>query len=160
METDARYPNFDLCLKLLSLGFPQKRKFQSMYYVRPDTLICIDDLSALKHDGHTDFEDIFGKLVFKPRIEDLLEEAPFLQEFIRMSDGSVFAYSTVEEDPKFIEQTGRQDKYIRANGRTHWEALVNLYIAVKSKDKQINASIAVDSGNKTQGTIIDGPSKA
>lgn len=122
---------FTTCVELRELGFPQKRKFQSMYYVRPDMLICIDDLSALKSDGHTDFENIFTTLVFKPRLEDLIEESPWLQEFIRMEDGSVFAYSTVEEDPAYIKETSRSDKFIRARGANHWEASANLYLAVK-----------------------------
>lgn len=135
METG--YQNFDLCLKLRDAGFPQKRSFQSMYYVRPDMLICIDDLSALKNDGHTDFENIFSPLIFKPRAEDVWEEVqPYLQEILKMGDNTYFAYSTVEEDPAYIEQTGRTDKFIRSRGATPWEALVTLYIDVQAAIKR------------------------
>lgn len=133
METEPeRMSDWDTCFNLKEFGFPQKRKYQSMYYVRPDMLICIDDLSALKNDGATDFENIFNTLVFKPRIEDLWEEMqPFLQEVVKMGDDTYFAYSTVEEDPDYILETGRMDKFIRFRGTTPWEALTGLYISVK-----------------------------
>lgn len=145
------YPNFEKCLELKNLGFPQKRKYQAQYYVLPDTLICIDDLSCLKHDGKTDFEDIFGKLVYKPKLEELFEESPFLFEFIRMDDGTIMAYSSVPEDPKVIEETGRADNAIRVRGATHWESLVLLWIAVKKRKNQLSPpadpAIAENSGN-------------
>lgn len=128
------YSNWDKCFQLKQLGFPQKRQFQAMYYVRPDTLICIDDLSALKSDGHTDFENIFNTLVFKPRLQDIWYEMElYLHELVKMGDGTYFAYSSVEEDPDYILETGRMDKFIRARGDNPWEALVNLYIAIAGK---------------------------
>lgn len=144
------FQKFDTCLKLRTLGFPQKRKFQSMYYVRPDTLICIDDLSALKNDGETDFENIFDLLFFKPRLEDLIAECDFLDEFIQMADGSWMAYSKIEEDPAYIEKTGRQDKMIRAQGNDCWQALCNLYIAVKSKDRHTTLTPDEVAGSENQ----------
>lgn len=131
------FPNWDICFQLKSLGFPQKRQFQAMYYVRPDMLICIDDLSALKSDGHTDFENIFSTLVFKPRLQDLWDEMEsYLQEVVKMGDDTYFAYSTVEEDPDYILETGRMDKFMRARGDTVWNALVTLYLAVKNKERK------------------------
>lgn len=129
--------NFELCVQLRELGFPQLRKFQSMYYVRPDTLICIDDLSALKNDGHTDFENIYGGLVFKPSLQDIADASEdFFQEVIKMNDGSYMAYSNVLEDEQFIKETGRQDPNIRAPGATEWRARANLYFLVKNRDRR------------------------
>lgn len=130
------FNGFKECLELRELGFPQKRKFQSMYYITPDKLICIDDLSCIKHDGQTDFEDVFKMLVFKPRIEDLLEESPWLHEFIMLDDGTWVAYSKVEEDHEFIKESGRQDKMIRFIGSDIRSALLGLWIAVKSRDRK------------------------
>lgn len=153
---ESTYPVFELCLKLRELGFPQLRKYQAMYYVMPDTLICIDDLSCLKHDGLTDFEDIFGRLIFKPRMEDLLDAcSDYLREFVRMGDGTIMAYSVIEEDPAYIAETGRTDPFIRANGATHWEALVNLCIALKSKERRstLTPEDVAASENQQEGVI-------
>lgn len=137
---DPSLKNWWLADEVKKLGFPQKRQFQAMYYIRPDMLICIDDLSALKRDGKTDFEDIFNQLIFKPRLEDIIEESPWLQETIRLNDGSICTYSNIEEDPEIIEKTGRKDKALRARGANHWEAYMNLYIAVKQKEQKDNPS--------------------
>lgn len=127
------FRNWWLCNELKLNGFPQLRRFQCMYYILPDMLICIDDISALKRDGNTDWEDIFRGLVFKPRIEDLLANMPYFHELVTMNDGTVFAYSMVEEDPEYIAETGRTDKFVRARGADVWEALVFLYIAVAKR---------------------------
>ncbi len=155
------YLVWDKCFQMKNFGFPQKRKFQSMYYVRPDMLICIDDLSALKNDGATDFENIFATLVFKPRLEDLLEEMqPFFHEIVKMSDDTYFAYSTVEEDPAYIAETGRTDKYIRSRGETPWDALVSLYIdvqkAIRKQDgapRTLPQEVLEDSENQHEALI-------
>lgn len=156
METG--YPTFDLCLKLKDLGFPQLRKFQAMYYVRPDMLICIDDLSALKSDGHTDFENIFSTLVFKPRLGELWEEMQeYVQEIVKMADGTYFAYSTIEEDEDFILESGRMDKFMRARGDEPGIALMNLYIAVNNKGRRnsFTPEDAAASANKVETVIAE-----
>lgn len=126
MET----PIFNLCLELRDAGFPQKRQFQAMYYVRPDMLICMDDLSALKRDGRTDFLDLFSELVFKPTLADIEEESrDFYTATNILSDKSVCVYSNVMEDISQIE--GRQDPYIRFIAPTEWEARAGLYLKIK-----------------------------
>lgn len=134
---DAKGTNFDLCVQLREVGFPQLRKFQAMYYIRPDMLICIDDLSALKSDGHTDFENIFNSLVFKPTLQDISDNSQdFFQELIRMNDGTFMAYSSVLEDEAYLESVGRKDPYMRAPGATEWRARANLYFLVKNKTRR------------------------
>lgn len=127
-STEDKYPNFALCLALREAGFPQERHYGAMYYVRPDILINIGDLSVLKSDGLTDFENIFSKLVFKPSLEDIIEHSFFLHEFIRMEDDTVFAYSKVPEDLELMKSTGRNDPFVRSRGATHWKAAAKLYI--------------------------------
>lgn len=155
MESGYQIPKaFSDCLTLRELGFPQLRRFQSMYYITPDKLICIDDLSCLKHDGDTDFEDVFNTLVFKPRIDDIIVNSPWLQEFICMDDGSWMVYSRVEEDKEYLAQTGRTDPFIRARGATAWEALLALWIAVKEKERKsdFTPQDAASSENQEIGT--------
>lgn len=151
------FPKWDLCFQLKQHGFPQKRQFQAMYYVRPDILVCIDDLSALKSDGFTDFENIFSTLVFNPTLADLWRAVEaYLHEIVKMSDGTYFAYSTVEEDPDYILETGRVDKFIRARGDNPWLALVNLYIAVaKRYPLRTLTPEELDASENRQDAIID-----
>lgn len=134
-------PEFDTCVELWDAGFPQKRSYGAMYYLTYDMLINIADLSVLKAEGKTDFENIFSRLIYKPTVEDMEAECfEFLQEIVKMADGSFFAYSIVEEDPALIQETGRTDKYIRARGRNLWQCLTRLYLAVhKRPDALIQA---------------------
>lgn len=154
---EDRYPLFTQCVTLRELGFPQKRKYQSMYYITPDKLICIDDLSCLKQDGRTVHEDVFNMLVFKPRFEDLMEESPFLHEFIKLTDGSWFAYSNIEEDPEIIQVTGRTDIMIRARGTDPRDALINLWIATRPKVAPQPASVVLseEEGKVEVGVLED-----
>lgn len=133
--------NFDICVQLREVGFPQLRKFQAMYYVRADTLVCIDDLSVLKNDGHTDFENVFGGLVFKPSLEDIADQSEtFFHELIRMGDSTFMAYSNVAEDEEYLKSTGRQDPWIRAPGATEWRARANLYVLVRNVERRATLS--------------------
>lgn len=142
-EAPPPYPNFDTCLKLRDAGFPQRRHYGAMYYVRPDMLINIADLSVLKSDGHTDFENIFSTLVFKPDLSSVEDECrEFLQEVVRMTDGTYFAYSIVEEDPEYLEETGRSDRFIRARGQYLWDAFTSLYLAVKKRPDALIQALA------------------
>lgn len=128
-----------LCLKLKELGFPQKRKYQAHYYVRPDMLICLDDLSVLKSDGYTNYDNIFATLVFKPSLQDMIDETKeFFYEMRTMDDGTYFIYTTVEEDPELIKKTGRIDLAIRARGSDVWETLVKAWIAVKERQNAVS----------------------
>lgn len=133
---EGKYPIFDLCVKLRELDFPQKRKYQAMYYVTPNMLIDVADWSVFKTEdskGQYNLTDVSSHMAFKPSLQDLIDESSFLVEFIRLSDGTIFAYSDEEEDQEYLESTGRQDKAIRARGGNHWEALANLYVAVANK---------------------------
>lgn len=126
-----------------------------MYYVRPDVLIAVDDLSALKNDGRTDFDNIFNTLVLKPRIEDLIEESPYLHEIVKMADGTYFAYSNVNEDINLIKDTGRLDPFIRARGDTIWHALAELFIAVHTKNPVRSLPLEeLDGSENRKDTII------
>lgn len=66
-------------------------------------------------------------------LETLIEESPWLHEFIKFEDGSWVAYSTEEEDPEFLAMSGRQDRYIRAMGATPFEALTILSNDIKAR---------------------------
>ena len=154
----TNYPNFDLCLEAKELGFPQARKSGAMYYVRPDMLISIEDLTYLRKDGYTDFEDIFNTLVFKPRLDDLSEASrSFFHELIRLpaeeemdeegvkhiaAPESFFAYSNVEDTQVSAEMeegtTKRADKFIRERGKTEWEARLKLFVHVKRQEKELS----------------------
>lgn len=137
MEIDQTMPEevpdtlseFDICLQLRNAGFPQKRRYGAMYYVRPDMLINISDLSVLKGDGYTDFENIFNTLVFKPSLDDLEYESRDFFDQIRWTNRSgVFAYSniqTIEPD------ASNPDTYIRVGSKTEWKARAKLYVQVK-----------------------------
>lgn len=125
-----------------------------MYYVRPDMLVCIDDLSALKNDGHTDFDNIFATLVYKPRLEELFSAtSPYLVELVTMSDGTWFAYSNVAESVEVMKETGRNDPFVRARGDTPWHALANLFIDVSNRYKRTSLSPEelIGSSNKVTG---------
>lgn len=153
-------PVFEVCLSLRDAGLPQKRQYQAMYYVRPDMLICIDDLSCLKNDGPTDFEDIFKALIFKPRLEDLVEYAtPFLHEVIKMGNGTFFAYSNIQENEEFLLKTGRKDAAVRAAGRTIWEAIANLCIDVKGREQNraLDPAVLDKSENRFEHTGAETP---
>lgn len=123
------YPKFDLCLALREAGFPQLRKYGSMYYVRPDMLINIFDLSALKSDGRTDFENIFSTLIFKPSLDDLEEQSrEFFDQIRYTTQSGIFAYSKIQTG---IPNETNPDTFIRAGAETEWEARAQLFINVK-----------------------------
>lgn len=152
--------NFDLCVQLREVGFPQLRKFQSMYYLAPDRLICIDDWSAIKSEdnaGSINMNDVTKYMIFKPTLQDISDYShDFFQELIRMNDGSFMAYSNVKEDEEYIKSTGRTDPYIRAPGATEWRARANLFFLVKNKDRrpQLSSEELESSENKVE-TIIN-----
>lgn len=154
-QSAGSYKNFELCLKLRDAGFPQLRRFQSMYYVRPDMLICIDNLSALKSDGKTDFENIFQTLIFKPTLDDIEQESrAFFHGTQVLNDGTVCVYSNMNEDISDIP--GRQDPAIRALAPTEWEARAKLYLNVKAAagpQRTLTPEELDQSENKIEGTI-------
>lgn len=151
------YPNFDLCLRLRDAGFPQKRSYGAMYYVRPDVLINIADLSVLKRDGDTDFEDIFKTLIFRPTLGDLeLESRTFFDQIRCTAISGIFAYSNIQTA---TPDENNPDTYIRQGAETEWEARVKLYIAVKDfyGHRTIAPEVLAQSENQQQGT--EPPSK-
>lgn len=134
---------FNTCVELWEAGFPQKRSYGAMYYLTYDMLINIADLSVLKAEGKTDFENIFSRLIYKPTVADVEAECfEFIQEIVKMADGSFFAYSIVEENPELIKETGRKDKYIRARGKNLWQCLTQLYLAVKKRPDALIQALA------------------
>lgn len=128
-QSTESYKKFMLCLELKNAGFPQRRKFQSMYYVTTDKLICIDDLSALKADGKTDFENIFSTLVFRPTLDDLEKESREFFDSVRWtSQSGVFAYSKHKQGNASEENP---DPYIRAGADDEWTARAKLWLEEK-----------------------------
>lgn len=126
--------DFELCLKLKDAGFPEDRMYGSIYYIRPDMMISVDEIGSLRAPGWTDFESIFSLLVYQPtlgRIE--LASRSFFTQCAWTSGAGCFAYSNVL-NPDAPEGS---DPYIRANGRTEWEARANLYLAVQAKQNHI-----------------------
>lgn len=161
-QSGDSYARFLVCLKLLNAAFPQNRRYGSMYYIRQDMLISIDDLTMLKADGHTDFENIFATLVFKPKLDDLEEAGrSFFTQCVWTSGAGCFAYSNVI-NPDAPEGS---DPYIRANGKTEWEARANLYLAVQAKKNHItippqelaeseNVSVGEDAPDPLPKTVV------
>lgn len=97
-------------------------------------LISIDDLSALKLDGDTDFENIFSALIFKPTIQDLAEASgDFFIQLTLSTGAGWWAYSNVQNP----DAPAGTDPYVRANGTTEWEARANLYLAILKKQNHI-----------------------
>lgn len=140
IQSAESYKRFLLCLELKNAGFPQRRKYGSMYYVRQDMLINISDLSVLKSDGDTDFENVFTTLVFKPTLDDLERESREFFDQIRWTVNSgVFAYSKFR---KSDAEDDNPDPYIRAGAGDEWTARAMLWLEQKkSIPKDISSNI-------------------
>jgi len=128
---------FELCRELHLKGFPQQRFDEAYYYIRPDLIVRMDNLDALKTPiGESRYasDANISEFIYAPRIEDFIEYLGMdLQNVVQTVRSGWFAYTN---------STLGEGITTRSGGTTMWLALANVILArYLEKDKQIPVSI-------------------
>lgn len=114
---------FEICAKLAQNNFPQSRKDDAHYFVRPDMLVRMDNFGAIRDTDKTmgfGKGDMFGKLIYYPTLEELIEQTEPTQ-LIKTVDSGWWAYQdTLPVDQDFGVSH-------RQTGENLWYAVANLY---------------------------------
>lgn len=123
---------FETCKRLQELGFPQIRRDDSWYFVRPDMLIPMTEVDCLygtdrRPFGYNGEKSLFNELIYFPQ-EKELELAAKPTQIVYSVGSGVFAY----QDVKAFDIETKEDvmQSTKVQGETLWFALANLYIAL------------------------------
>jgi hypothetical protein len=123
---------YKVCQRLQELGFPQLRRDDSWYFVRPDMLIPLPEINALygidrRPFGYNGEKSLFNELIYFPQEKELELAAKPTQIVYTVSSG-VMAY----QDVKAFDIETKEDvmQSTKAQGDNLWFALANLYIAL------------------------------
>lgn len=121
---------FECCKEMDKLGFPQERRDDSWFYVRPDMMIRMMDMEYLKDvDGYS-FES-FDQLIYQPTLQDLINALQ--PNNIDFSVNSGIYVGTTYGNQEF-----------RTNGETIWLALAGNWISIKKVKDEIIPPIDLD----------------
>lgn len=111
---------FELCRDLNKYGFPQKRHDEAYYYTRPDMLVRMDNMDALRTDDKK-ITFYISELVYHPELQDFFD---FLgtdfQQLTRTNASGWFAYTNSMLGEGITTRSG---------GVTPWLALANVCLA-------------------------------
>lgn len=108
---------FELCRELNKHGFPQHRRDDGYYWIRPDMVINVKDVDCLYGEDMRPVENVYENLIYYPSTTDFLN---FLgkdfQQVINTIASGIWAYANGYEE----------DESIRSQGATVWHALANV----------------------------------
>lgn len=114
---------FEVCVKLSENNFPQSRKDDAYYFVRPDMLVRMDQFGALRDiDKIMGFGkgDMFGKLIYYPTLDELIAVTKPTQLILTVDSGWWAYQDTLPTDSDFGVSH-------RQTGDNLWFAVANLY---------------------------------
>ncbi len=116
---------YKVCIKLQELGFPQIRRDDSWYFVRPDMLIPLTEVNILygvdrRPYGYDGERSLFNELVYFPS-EKELEIASKPTQIVYTQRSGVMAYKDKPDGDGGIAAD-------RGEGVDLWHALADLYI--------------------------------
>lgn len=135
---------FELCRELNKFGFPQTRRDDGYYFVRPDMLINMKDVDCLYGVDKRPFAPLFDNLIFYPQFEDLLNFVQEdLQQVVQTVSSGFFAYINSKKIPGAT---------IRSTGSTAWLALASaIYAWYLEQQADFLPQVAETSENKVEG---------
>lgn len=119
---------FELCKELNLHGFPQKRKDDAWYYLRPDMLILMRDSEMLRDESKNMIH--VSECIYRPTTDDFIEYlGTDLQNIVQTVRSGWFAYTN---------STLGEGVTTRSGGDTPWLALANVVLArYLEKNQQI-----------------------
>lgn len=154
---------FELCRELNRFGFPQKRRDDAWYFLRPDMLISITSIDSLygvdkRPYGYSSMKvesgtygpigtpraSIFEQLIYYPTLEDF-------QEYL----GGTLQNVVLSETSFFIAYINgiHEGETIRANGVTMWKALASAIYAKMLAKNGAMPPINPDESENAQDTL-------
>ena len=126
MVTELIMEPFRTCLKLQELGFPQIRRDDSWYFIRPDMLIPLTEVNVIygtdrRPYGYDGARSLFNELVYYPSLEELNIIVKPTQLVHSVKSGWMAYIDEPDQETQGItSKIGRGD--------TQWTALADLYI--------------------------------
>ena len=123
MEQTEQKPmtEFELCRELNKHGFPQIRRDDSWYFIRPDLLVQMNNIDALYGIDKRPPHNFFETAIYYPTIEDFenfLQND--LQSVVQTVRSGWFAYAN---------STAVPGATVRSGAPTMWLALANVVYA-------------------------------
>ena len=143
---------FDTCVKLKDAGLYQSRRPDDYYYITPEVVVRMDDLSDLRNP-YSHFSDFnFQNIVFQPSLNDLLFNVQ-VSQLVKTVDSAWIAY-----------QDNSEGKSYRAQGNTPWLAIADLFLGIVKDNKKtipdVDAGTLDESNSITltnKKSILDAP---
>lgn len=132
---------FEECVRMKCLSFPENRKFDNYYFVRPDVLIQGRDVDSLKNPfSKFTPQNIYDLLIWYPTEQDIISRLGLTLKTINFSVTSgVWVYTDVKNE---------NGEDIRGNGVTLWFALADAWCNAKREQDKTLIDISIPSPEK------------
>jgi hypothetical protein len=134
---------FDMCVKLKECGLYQSRKPDAYYYVTPNIVVRMDDLSDLRNP-YSHFSDfVFQDIIFQPKLEDLFDCVDVNQLNRTVTSG----WMAYQDNP------GEGAVNFRGQGETIWLAVAKLFVTIVEYNKSLIPDVdtgTLDESNSKQ----------